>query len=105
MEVINARVMKDLKVMAKKCVKRREFDKIYFCSVFIFLSIFLLLFLIFLRCWPKCDHGTCNMTTYQCKCDLGWKGDNCSIDCGCNGHSTCVNQTGVCDKCQGIQVV
>lgn len=51
-------------------------------------------------CWPKCDHGTCNMTTYQCKCDLGWKGHNCSIDCGCNGHSTCVNQTGVCDKCQ-----
>lgn len=37
---------------------------------------------------------------YRCRCDLGWTGDDCGIDCGCNNHSTCNKSIGVCDECQ-----
>jgi len=50
-------------------------------------------------CYHNCQRGYC-AADYQCKCDLGWKGENCSIDCGCNGHSTCNNGYGICDACQ-----
>ena len=54
------------------------------------------------RCYHDCGaHGTCNMQTYACDCDLGWLGDNCTVDCGCHGHSWCPNGIGVCDNCQG----
>eukprot|EP00794_Sanderia_malayensis_P010746 gene10746-11897_t len=50
-------------------------------------------------CYHQCYRGHCG-ADYQCKCDLGWKGINCSIDCGCNGHSTCNNGIGICDECK-----
>ncbi|EDO43458.1 predicted protein, partial [Nematostella vectensis] len=50
-------------------------------------------------CYPACVHGTCN-SNYLCDCDLGWLGTNCTIDCGCNGHSSCDQGIGICDQCQ-----
>ena len=50
-------------------------------------------------CWPRCVQGECT-TEIKCKCDFGWKGEDCSIDCGCYNHSTCFNKT--CDKCQNL---
>ena len=57
-----------------------------------------------LNCEPTCDlygcvHGTC-VSKDVCECSLGWTGINCTLDCGCNGHSTCSNGVGVCDKCE-----
>ncbi|GBM96414.1 Multiple epidermal growth factor-like domains protein 8 [Araneus ventricosus] len=52
-------------------------------------------------CAKKCVNGFCsNEPDYQCICDLGWTGDDCSINCGCNNHSTCLKSVGVCDFCQ-----
>ena len=54
------------------------------------------------RCYHDCGiHGDCQVVDYKCHCHLGWMGENCTIDCGCNGHSWCTNGIGVCDKCQG----
>jgi len=50
-------------------------------------------------CEVKCVFGTCAAPN-ECECDLGWTGAICDIDCGCNGHSTCVTAIGVCDECQ-----
>lgn len=56
-------------------------------------------------CEPRCDlygcvHGTCTSPDV-CECNLGFTGTNCSIDCGCNGHSTCRQAgPGICDACQ-----
>jgi len=36
---------------------------------------------------------------FTCDCDIGWTGDDCSIDCKCNGHSLCENGPGQCDLC------
>ena len=36
---------------------------------------------------------------FQCKCNLGWTGPACDIDCGCSFHSTCSQGVGVCDQC------
>ena len=56
---------------------------------------------ILFSCFHDCgEHGFCDVD-YKCKCDLGWLGENCSTDCGCNGHSDCSQGIGVCDKCQG----
>ena len=53
------------------------------------------------RCYHSCVNGTCSgPPNYQCVCNLGWTGDDCSINCGCNFHSTCRNGVGKCDKCQ-----
>ena len=37
---------------------------------------------------------------YKCVCELGWTGSDCSINCGCNGHSECNVKVGQCDFCQ-----
>lgn len=58
-------------------------------------------------CWPSCgEHGSCNYTSFQCECHLGWISTNCSVDCGCHGHSTCEKVgVGTCDKCHGKQYI
>uniref|UniRef100_A0A146L5D8 Multiple epidermal growth factor-like domains protein 8 n=2 Tax=Lygus hesperus TaxID=30085 RepID=A0A146L5D8_LYGHE len=51
-------------------------------------------------CYNKCIHGTCsNEPDYVCRCDLGWTGVDCSINCGCNNHSTCSKGVNICDEC------
>ncbi|XP_049313887.1 multiple epidermal growth factor-like domains protein 8 [Bactrocera dorsalis] len=52
-------------------------------------------------CYENCVHGYCSGSAdYVCKCELGWTGTDCSINCGCNNHSTCVERVGKCDQCQ-----
>ncbi|XP_054720538.1 multiple epidermal growth factor-like domains protein 8 [Uloborus diversus] len=52
-------------------------------------------------CSVECVHGYCSEADdYKCICDLGWSGEDCSIDCGCNNHSTCNKEIGTCDGCQ-----
>nr|CAI5852919.1 unnamed protein product [Callosobruchus analis] len=52
-------------------------------------------------CANVCVHGACQgEPEYRCRCDLGWYGDDCSKNCGCNGHSTCTAGPGLCDECQ-----
>lgn len=52
-------------------------------------------------CYETCVHGYCSGSPdYVCKCNLGWTGPDCSVNCGCNNHSTCEEQVGKCDKCQ-----
>lgn len=52
-------------------------------------------------CYESCVHGACSgLPDYICKCDLGWTGNDCSINCGCNNHSTCIERVGKCDACQ-----
>lgn len=36
---------------------------------------------------------------YACKCDIGWYGDDCSKNCGCNNHSACPEGKGICSEC------
>lgn len=52
-------------------------------------------------CYEQCVYGYCSASPdYVCKCDLGWTGPDCSINCGCNNHSTCDEEIGKCDRCQ-----
>ncbi|XP_035218074.1 multiple epidermal growth factor-like domains protein 8, partial [Stegodyphus dumicola] len=58
-------------------------------------------FAVSLRCAVTCVHGYCSdAPDFKCICDLGWTGEDCSINCGCNNHSTCSKGIGKCDKCQ-----
>ncbi|KAK9888746.1 hypothetical protein WA026_000973 [Henosepilachna vigintioctopunctata] len=51
-------------------------------------------------CYNVCVHGQCEgEPDYTCRCDLGWFGDDCSQNCGCNNHSTCPEGIGICEKC------
>ncbi|GLH01298.1 Laminin subunit alpha [Gryllus bimaculatus] len=51
-------------------------------------------------CFSNCVNGYCmGKPHFSCKCDLGWTGEDCSISCGCNNHSTCKEKVGVCDLC------
>jgi multipile epidermal growth factor-like domains protein 8 len=52
-------------------------------------------------CNETCINGICsNYPDYTCLCDLGWTGSDCSVNCGCNNHSTCRNGTKLCDECK-----
>lgn len=51
-------------------------------------------------CYNVCVHGVCQgEPDYACKCDLGWYGDDCSKNCGCNNHSACPRGKGICEEC------
>ena len=59
-----------------------------------------------LNCVPHCNLYGCSNTSgvcvapNVCVCNLGFTGADCSVDCGCNGHSTCNAQINQCDSCQ-----
>ena len=49
------------------------------------------------QCAPVCTndcsgHGEC-VAPGNCSCDLGYIADDCGIECLCNGHSDCKNET------------
>ncbi|KAJ8034385.1 Multiple epidermal growth factor-like domains protein 8 [Holothuria leucospilota] len=51
-------------------------------------------------CFHECIHGVCSEAPlFECDCDLGWTGLNCSTDCGCTFHSSCSQGVGFCDYC------
>uniref|UniRef100_A0A6P7FBW0 Multiple epidermal growth factor-like domains protein 8 n=1 Tax=Diabrotica virgifera virgifera TaxID=50390 RepID=A0A6P7FBW0_DIAVI len=51
-------------------------------------------------CFNVCVHGICQgEPDYSCKCDIGWYGDDCSKNCGCNNHSACPQGEGICEEC------
>lgn len=51
-------------------------------------------------CTQGCVRGTC-VEPDSCRCDFGYVGANCSIQCQCNGHSDCSgpDRLDVCTKC------
>lgn len=55
-------------------------------------------------CAPTCAEGTCNLESGRCvapdvcECLTGFRGSNCSLDCGCNRHSACSGD-GTCLEC------
>uniref|UniRef100_T1JFI7 Multiple epidermal growth factor-like domains protein 8 n=1 Tax=Strigamia maritima TaxID=126957 RepID=T1JFI7_STRMM len=52
-------------------------------------------------CDEICVNGICSeVPFYQCNCYLGWTEVDCSANCGCNNHSTCLQGVGMCDECQ-----
>ncbi|XP_033096794.1 multiple epidermal growth factor-like domains protein 8 [Anneissia japonica] len=53
-------------------------------------------------CIAPCVHGQCreSLNFDKCDCDIGWTGSRCDVDCGCNGHSTCLKGVHRCDQCQ-----
>ncbi|XP_060517960.1 multiple epidermal growth factor-like domains protein 8 isoform X2 [Cylas formicarius] len=52
-------------------------------------------------CYNVCEHGKCQgEPDYACKCDVGWYGEDCSKNCGCNNHSACPRGYQICDECQ-----
>lgn len=66
----------------------------------IFIAADEVLSLHFFSCYENCVHGYCSeVDNYTCICDLGWTGADCSVNCGCNNHSTCLAGVGLCDKC------
>ncbi|ETN65266.1 laminin subunit gamma-3 [Anopheles darlingi] len=51
-------------------------------------------------CYETCLHGHCSgAPDFRCLCDLGWTGVDCSVNCECNNHSTCLLGIGKCDRC------
>ncbi|XP_063223363.1 multiple epidermal growth factor-like domains protein 8 [Bacillus rossius redtenbacheri] len=52
-------------------------------------------------CFEDCVAGYCMPAPdYKCKCNLGWHGKDCGLDCGCHNHSTCAGGFGRCDNCE-----
>ncbi|KAH8377850.1 hypothetical protein KR093_007479 [Drosophila rubida] len=68
-------------------------------------------------CSQGCVRGSC-VRPNECKCDFGYVGENCSIQCLCNGHSNCESSSRLdiclechnntmgeqCEKCQPLFV-
>ena len=61
----------------------------------------------YLEC-PNCvgdcgEHGSCNLNSLECDCDFGFVGEECAVECECNGHSDCVDQSAagrrICTSC------
>jgi len=51
-------------------------------------------------CYSECVQGVCSgEPAYECVCDIGWTSVDCSVDCGCNNHSTCLDGIQQCDEC------
>lgn len=55
-------------------------------------------------CVPMCTQGCVRGTCIEpniCRCDFGYVGANCSIQCQCNGHSNCAGPDRLddCIKC------
>lgn len=55
-------------------------------------------------CVPMCTQGCVRGTCIEpniCRCDFGYVGANCSIQCQCNGHSNCAgpDKLDVCLEC------
>jgi len=51
-------------------------------------------------CYDNCQQGVCSgPPAYECRCDIGWTAVDCSVDCGCNNHSTCDRGVHRCDRC------
>nr|CAD7427122.1 unnamed protein product [Timema monikensis] len=56
---------------------------------------------ILVGCYNNCINGYCvGAPDYSCKCDLGWTGVDCGLNCGCYNHSTCSQGVGLCDECE-----
>lgn len=52
-------------------------------------------------CYDQCQNGWCSGgPEFVCRCDLGWTGADCAVNCGCNNHSRCSQRVGVCDACE-----
>ena len=51
-------------------------------------------------CSQGCERGTC-IQPDVCICNFGWTSKNCSVQCQCNGHSNCPNETfsNICTEC------
>lgn len=52
-------------------------------------------------CAEDCNHGLCSEAPdYKCLCKIGWTGEFCEDDCGCNFHSKCSQGLNKCDECR-----
>lgn len=54
-------------------------------------------------CTQGCVRGSC-IAPDHCKCDFGYVGANCSIQCQCNGHSECAgpDRLDTCLQCHNF---
>ena len=52
------------------------------------------------ECSNECNYNGLCVDRENCSCYRGYKGNDCSIDCGCNGNGKCSNSsnTCICDK-------
>lgn len=61
-------------------------------------------------CMPVCSQGCVRGVCVQpdlCRCDFGYVGANCSIECQCNGHSNCAgpDRLNECLECHNNTMV
>lgn len=57
------------------------------------------------NCTNECNwNGKC-VDLETCSCYRGYKGAKCEINCGCNGHGTCSNDTNTCVCDKGYKLV
>lgn len=57
-------------------------------------------------CSQGCVRGVC-VQPDRCRCDFGYVGANCTIQCQCNGHSHCEgpDKLDVCIECHNDTMV
>lgn len=57
-------------------------------------------------CSQGCVRGVC-VQPDRCRCDFGYVGANCTIQCQCNGHSHCEgpDKLDVCTECHNNTMV